>query len=142
MGTEQEDDLWAVITTSAGKYLLGNIKEVNEEKERALEKFVAGTPLELCPAYDLNVQMIPIPTPAGMQIQREVNACPYILTLADAPLFVKASAIQFFGDMKEGDRGRYKKLVEQASQMAKAARATDAGIEIAGAGDLPPTQER
>ena len=140
MEPEQDRDLWAVITTSAGKYLLGNI-EYPAKKGEVLDVLQGSGVLKLSRAYELNVQMIPIPVgPGQMQIQREVNATPYILTLVDTILYVQPSALQFFEDMKDADQTRYKRLVEQASRLAETARQQDAGIIPARPDQIPPHQ--
>jgi hypothetical protein len=87
--------------------------------------------ITLFPAYDMSIQMIPIPLgPNKVGMQREISAGPIGIGLEPAPLHLAAVGIQFFEDMKPSDLARYKSLVDQARNLCIRARAQNAGLEI------------
>lgn len=135
MAEESDEGIWALIFTAGARYV-GKVMSVSLKDEElvinTLEKLDTGVALKLMPAFDLSIQMIPIPIgPGKMAMQREVSAGPVGLTLDEAPVYMVASSIQFFDDMKPADKARYKRLVEQAVALCINARLQESGLTTA-----------
>jgi hypothetical protein len=128
MGDEQSEGLWALIITSGGKF----IGEIDSTKDEMTELMANAGFITLKNAYEVSVNLIPIPTPNGIMMQREVGCTPLIMTLHGAPLHVKPVAVQFFDEMHDLDAAGYKRLAGDADKAAVKARAAIAGITTAG----------
>lgn len=118
------DDLnaWAIVLTAGGA-LIGRIN--HPESRSHLDE---GT-VELHEFYELNASVGMLPGGGGFQ--KTLFALPFMGTELGAPMTVKPVGIQYLADMKDGDKQRYKRLIDMAKQQSERTRAGDVGIELA-----------
>lgn len=127
MDTEPSKDLWAIVQGGA-KTFMGKL-DSSAGKDAVMSALTGGLPVTMSPVYELSVMHIPIRGPHGeTALQKEITAAPFFLSFEEPRLHVVAEAFVFFDEMKPGDVRRYKRLIEQAEQLATRARAGDAGI--------------
>jgi hypothetical protein len=108
-----------------GKYHapMGNAGPLSETND--------GKMIKLYPAYQIMVATIPQPTQEGIQLKREITAMPFICTIRDEPIWVKAEVLQQMAELKDEDKARYKSLVDQANELMTQVSAQAAGLATA-----------
>lgn len=131
MATESTEDLWAVVIAGS-KTFIGKMTDRGEAPiniASVLEELVDGMLLRFDTAYEIVGMHIPVRGPNGEPtISKQISSEPFLLSFEGSPIYLKADAISFFPQMKDGDKNRYKMLVAQAEKIATDARASAAGI--------------
>ena len=131
--------LWAVITMAGGKKVIGEIVHPKDE----LELVGAINKRELVTVhntFEFFATMMPVPPPQpGMPpgMTRIVQAMPVDNCREPAKIMTIIEGVHLFSDMKEQDRVRHKELVKQILEQLTAARFKEAGLSLAGPGDMP-----
>jgi hypothetical protein len=99
------------------------------QKEWVLKSIKMGECLQLYPVYELNSSLQVSPQGVGKMALAVFFA--YTIDKASkAPVYVRATGVQFFDDMEKSDRERYKKFMDSADKFAVAARAKAAGLQV------------
>lgn len=139
---------WIVVNSPAGRYMgkvgAGHLRDnFLETKANVIKAIDDGDHVELLPAFDFMAPMRPVPQPNGrVAMTRDPIVTPPDFTVEDMPVYVKATAVYFLGDLKEIDQKLYKELVTGAIATAESARqqarAQASGIALVGPGQAPP----
>lgn len=126
MGSEQGENLWAVVLCNGTKYL-GKVHS-NEENHDLVENdlvsdMVSREPTKFDEVYEVLTHSIPMPSSQGeMHMMRRVTAAPLVQTMHPTPTYLLVSGFQLFETMQPEDRTRYKGLVDAARKTAEEAR--------------------
>lgn len=122
------DGLWAVVTSAGGRYI-GRI--ASQSRDSAVQETENGEMMTLNPVYELAIIQIPVQSPRGIVMQRDIRALPLGANLENHTVHTKPTDIWFLQDMQERDQLEYKNIVNDAIRTAQNARATRAGLHTA-----------
>lgn len=96
-----------------------------------------GTPVLIDPCFGLKSDAFPVQTPQGPGMTMFRQAFPLANLQGPGKLYTRITSVLLFSEMEEDERRRHKGLVEQLVAQLAAARAQQAGIQLAGPGDMP-----
>jgi len=119
--------------------LLGDDEEVNEQNAIPAVQgaILEGTPVIIDPCFGLKSDAFPVQTPQGPGMTMFRQAFPLANLQGPGKLHTRITSALLFFEMEEAERRRHKVLVEQLVAQLAAARAEQAGIKLAGPGDMP-----
>lgn len=124
----QHDDFssWAVVSVG-NFYYVGNIVDGLDAVG------VFGNPfVTLKPAFQVQMHTLPMQVrPGQISMQREISVMPFLTTLKDAPLHVRAEAIQLFSELDPSDKQRYIRLITEAMSLCLELSAKESGLQVA-----------
>lgn len=143
--------IWAVVYTPDVGALIGRLNFpfdiLNEQDEApatpeqasgAVQAVILeGTAVLVDPCFGFKLDIVPMNTPHGFGTTMLRQAYPLANMNGPGRIYTRISGAMLFCEMKDEDRLRHKGVVEQLLSQLMAARAQQAGIKLAGPGDVP-----
>lgn len=116
----QDYENYAIVTQGGLRFIGEYVSSVNG-------------PDRLQMAYELTIHIIPMPTPNGVMLQKQIVCSPVLVTNDVSSLeFYGSFSVQRFSVLSTADVKRYIDLISGAEKMALELRAREAGIVMPG----------